>query len=952
MLEIERGLASVESAVVVAGAGAPGGLETALVEVRRIREAAEVVGLEHLLEATIELELLLDRSARRAGVLTPSATQSLQVATARLRELVAEVGAHPGQQGAASSAPAADESAVADRAAVSWGASDDDVVGRSPRPLLDDDELDQVFREEAREHLDGIDELLDNVATSRPALAEVRRRVHTLKGAAGLAGFEAVRRLAHRSEDLLELAAEVPEGRSVPEPWCRWLTDMVQGLETILDARSAGGDAGSAGLLRRLDELVEEAHVEEAEERLSEGGELSEASQSEAVVSKDVPDPFGPDDTSLPGASDPVGDDALERGRGEDDASAESDGGVTLADDEPTSAAVSREGTPVAQPRGREVDVRISLSELDELERVLEELIGLRSVIDVRHSRLGRLSGELQRGGKRLAELVEALRPGPQDRAVRTANDVAAGQTDESELRALRWRMLQEVVGDVGTSDRELEAEVDELRDELDRLGRLSTIFQQQLLGLRTVPIATLFRRLERLVRRTAAARGKRVRLDIEHGETQMDRRVLDALQESLQHLVVNAVEHGVENPELRRLRGKSREGRVTISTRTEGTAVVLEVADDGAGVDLDAVRRRAVEKGLLDPRAAERLEIDDALPLLLESGFTTATHVGALSGRGVGLDVVRACVERMGGRFDISSHRHEGARMKLWLPVHVAISRAMAVRVGEHELRVPTVGLRRIVRSGSPHHPGPWQPGAASSETLIGERAYRRFRLADLLGVEADGGRRASPVLVYELGDLAAAIEVDEVEDSAEIVTKPLPPLLSGYPGVSGVTVRPDGQLSLVLDLAALLAGAEDSDGALKRRTAEPSEMTVLVVDDSLSVRRVLSRLLERAGWSPVPARDGVEALELLRALETRPVAMVVDIEMPRMNGYEFVAAVRERVEWEDVPILMLTSRSADEHREKAIDLGADRYLLKPLQRDLILEVLDHLVTPGGREP
>jgi chemosensory pili system protein ChpA (sensor histidine kinase/response regulator) len=431
----------------------------------------------------------------------------------------------------------------------------------------------------------------------------------------------------------------------------------------------------------------------------------------------------------------------------------------------------------------------------------------------------------------------------------------------------------------------------------------------------------------------------------LEGAAVELDKAVLEEMAEPLMHLLRNAADHGIETPERRRQQGKLEAGRITVLAAHEGDQIVVRVEDDGGGVDLEAVRSRAVERGLLSVDAAARLTETELLALPFQPGFSTARTISETSGRGVGLDVVRTCVERLNGAVSLTSRPGEGTAFLVRLPMTVAVMRVLLVKARGQTFALPLASVARVVRLGG-------QDAEERGEQIrIGEEWHPRVNLGEALRLpmspSADVERPS--VLLIEVGDARAAVVVDQVQGGQEIVVKNLGAHLRGVRGVSGATVMGDGAVVLILDPADLVVASSGLPGRQAgSETPVSRTLSVLVVDDSPSVRRVLTNLLHRAGWTVRAACDGQEALNLLAA-EPAPDVMLVDVDMPRMDGFEFLAAVKSQAAHRGAPVVMLTSRSDDKSREKARNLGADGYVVKPYSDKDLLRTISGLTAKSN---
>jgi chemosensory pili system protein ChpA (sensor histidine kinase/response regulator) len=459
------------------------------------------------------------------------------------------------------------------------------------------------------------------------------------------------------------------------------------------------------------------------------------------------------------------------------------------------------------------------------------------------------------------------------------------------------------------------------------------------------VPLAQLASRLQRAVRVTAAQQGKRAALVLAGGRVELDKTVLEEMADPLLHLLRNAVDHGIEPGALRRAAGKPEQGTVRLSAAHEGTQVVLRVADDGAGVQPERVRAAAVAAGYLTEEEAAGLADAELHPLLFAPGLTTAGAVSQVSGRGVGLDVVKATVQRLKGSVAIASTPGRGTEVTVRLPTTLAITRVLMVAAAGQTFAVPLAAVAQIFRLDR----GEIERLGSEPVVRLEGRVYPLVHLARALALPeaAEGPPARVPVLVLDLGGRRHALAVERLVEAREVVVKPLGSLLARVRGVSGATLTGDGGVVLILDPEEVVGGGEAAASALPARVARRlarRALDVLIVDDSLSVRRVLGNLVRGAGWNPIAARDGVEALEILQRSARLPDAILLDIEMPRMDGYELAATLKSQRDLAGIPIVVVTSRAGDKHRAKALELGVAEYLVKPYPDAVLLDAVRRL--------
>ena len=506
-------------------------------------------------------------------------------------------------------------------------------------------------------------------------------------------------------------------------------------------------------------------------------------------------------------------------------------------------------------------------------------------------------------------------------------------------------RSLAEGVNDVSTVQQSLLKNLDIVDTALAAQGRLSREVQQQLFSIRTVPFGSLSERLYRILRGTAKELDKRANLEIRGGQTELDRSVLEKLAGPLEHLLRNALAHGIEPRDVRAKAGKSETGEITLTVRQVGNEIRIELADDGAGLNLAQVRARAVAQGRI---SADAQPTDDELiGCIFEAGFSTATAVTQVSGRGIGMDVVRSEIAALGGRVVVSTQAGRGTTFALYLPLTLAVAQAVLVRAGGRLWALPAPMVEQVQHLKADALVNLYLQRRVEWQGTIYPFHYLPRLLGDSQQIPESG--RHNAVLLLRSGQNVAAIHVDEMVGNQEVVVKNTGPQLARVSGIAGATVLGNGEILLIINpvqlaqrtaVPAFDPNAERVAPEVPRMAlAQAGRPLVMVVDDSLTVRRITSRLLAREGFDVLTAKDGIEALELLDA-ET-PDVILLDIEMPRMDGFEFTRTIKGNPEKSRIPIVMITSRTAEKHRSRAKDLGVDLYLGKPFQEE---ELLKHL--------
>ncbi|HMN93593.1 MAG TPA: Hpt domain-containing protein [Hydrogenophaga sp.] len=793
-------------------------------------------------------------------------------------------------------------------------------VGDGPVQDIDDDidvldtidaDLFPVFADEAAELLPQLGSALRQWV-ARPdngsARAEVLRNLHTLKGSARLAGALRLGEMVHRMETQAErLGSEVRRSEDV-EP-----------LQHDFDAISARFE-----MLRQTDLSSQDVVRTAAELRPS-------ADPAGAMLAPSGATDGGPD-ASIPALASPA------------------------------VLPVLGAPTPMAARTGAAVRVRPEL--LDRLMNQAGEVMISRSrmeneLVTLRGS-LKDLTGNLERLRLQLRDIELQAETQMQSRLAQAKD--ANQSFDPLEFdRFTRvqelTRMMAESVNDVATVQRNLQRAVESTEDSLVAQARQTRELQRDLLRTRMVEFEGISERLYRVVRQASKETGKQVRLDIVGGNIEMDRGVLDRMTGAFEHLLRNCVVHGIEPPEQRLAAGKPAEGQIEIRLTQELNDVAVVFRDDGAGLDLQRLLVRAQEQGFVAPGAA--LSDDEVAQLVFTAGLSTASEVSALAGRGVGMDVVRSDVVALGGRIVTHTQRGQGTSFELMLPLTTAVTQVVMLRAGELTWGVPSNLVQIVRRVGATDLARAYATGTLQEG---GEDVpfYWAGALMQSSTQSQEMQHRTLPVVIFRSAAQRVAMHVDEVLGNQEVVVKNLGPQLSRLPGLAGISMLASGAVALIYNPVALstVYGAQVADWAATQQAA-PAKATsgdadallaaqavsavplVLVVDDSITVRRVTQRLLQREGYRVSLAADGLQALERLQ--QERPTVVLSDIEMPRMDGFDLVRNIRADARLADLPVIMITSRIAEKHREHARELGVNHYLGKPYSEDELLALIAH---------
>ncbi len=793
-----------------------------------------------------------------------------------------------------------------------------------------DPQLLPIFLEEAAELVPQLGQQL-RAWSSQPAdvhnVQALQRTLHTLKGSARMAGAMAIGQVTHSMETRIENGLGLP---SIPPTIMDGLVLSYDRVSQLLEVLREGTGAGREAL------PYEQPAADDVGAGFGPAGPAPKLVAAEPVAER-VPDPdaaVGPSAAWLAGV--------------------------------PISSLTPR--APPARgevPHGAEETQRAMLRVRADL---VDRLVNEAGEVAIARSRI---EGELRAVKSSLKDLTESVtRLRRQLREIEiAAESQMQSRQREAEVKHETFdplefdrfssfqeitRMMAESVNDVATVQQGLIKNVDDADLALLAQARLNRDLQGGLMRVRMVPFNNLAERLYRVVRQTAKALGKRANLDIRGVQTEIDRSVLERMTGPFEHLLRNAIAHGLEEPAARSAAGKDEIGQIVLSARQEGNEFNLVLEDDGRGLDLPKIRARANAAGLA--REGDSLSDAQVAEFIFAPGFSTADEVSAISGRGIGMDVVRAEVAALGGRIDTEFKQAQGTRFTIALPLTLAVTQVVLARAGGHLYAIPSATVEQVRQARAEELAAAY----AAKVIVWQEREYPLFYLPRLLGdaVQAAQQQRFTPVLLVRSGTQRAAIHVDSLVGNQEVVVKNIGPQLARVTGIAGATVLGNGQIVLILNPVPLAVQAVASgiarsgvvavangvgDNAAIARLLPPPAPLVMVVDDSLTVRKITSRLLARENYQVLTARDGVDALEQLQGV--RPDIMLVDIEMPRMDGFDLTRNVRADAALKHIPIIMITSRAADKHRKYALEVGVNYFLGKPFQEDELLENIAALV-------
>ena len=783
-----------------------------------------------------------------------------------------------------------------------------------------DEELFPIFEEEGAELMPQLGGALRQWSVrpdNQSARMEVLRALHTLKGSARLAGAMRLGEMAHRIESEIEYLGSESVAAQDFEPLLARFDAMAQTFETLRATDLQALISPAALPFEPLLDLVSE-----------------EAAVPEVIAAAELKDTA----RSVPAQA----------------------GKIMI----PPPQMMSMQ--PLRQAASASIRVRSQL--LDRMVNQAGEVMITRSRLEVE---LGQLRGSLSDMSDNLNRLRQQLRDIEVQAESQMQSRLAQAKEAQAGFDPLEFdrftrvqeltRMMAESVNDVATVQRTLQRTVEATEDDLIAQARQTRELQRDLLRTRMVEFEGISDRLYRVVRQASKETGKQVKLDLLGGTIEMDRGMLDRMTPAFEHLLRNCVAHGIESPEVRSAAGKDVVGLITVNLRQEGNDVSVDFSDDGAGLNLQRIREKAVALGLVS--ADQALPDADAANLIFLPGFSTAAQVTELSGRGIGMDVVRSEVNGVGGRIETSTVAGQGTHFKLVLPLTTAVTQVVMVRAGNLSVGVPANVVETVRRATAKELQQSYNTGLFD---VAGE-LVPFFWSGALLQASRRSGEvqgKTSPVVVFRSAAQRIALHVDEVLGNQEVVVKNLGPQLSRLPGLAGMSVLASGAVVLIYNPVALATIYGQQARALSADSAEPHVLEsqpsqdmpkvsqalpvappqaplILVVDDSITVRRVTQRLLQREGYRVAMAADGLQALERLQ--EERPTVVLSDIEMPRMDGFDLARNIRADARLSNLPIVMITSRIAEKHREHAKELGVDHYLGKPYSEDELMSLVRH---------
>ncbi|MEJ2141483.1 MAG: Hpt domain-containing protein, partial [Gammaproteobacteria bacterium] len=849
-----------------------------------------------------------------------------------------------------------------------------------------DEELLEIFIEEGEEILDECDNTLhqwEKTPDDSELVEALQRQLHTLKGGARMAGISEIGDLGHDIESMLTAVVDghIVVSKDMQKVLVRAQDRLVSMLEQV---KSHLRPSPANDLIAEVNRILKGPTVEQIEEVEHPIEIIDVAEPTEDNIEIEISDDFDAEAEAPVEETIEILDEASTTSLDELD---KLDNVVPLESqqvdleqpviEESIPAAIESEPLPEVPGAGelqveedggdRRKGSRIQHEQIRVRSDLLDNLVNFAGEVSIYRSRMEQQTNtfrfNLQELDDTISRFREQLRQFEMEAEAqiqyRKEDTLAQGYEDFDPLEMDRFTQMQhlsrgmlESLGDLDSLRSILSNITRESETLLVQQSRVTSELQEGLMRTRMVQVSGQAPRLRRIVRQTSDEMGKVVEVHMHGMDNELDRNVLDRVIPPVEHMLRNAIAHGIEKPELRKQAGKPESGNINISFNREGGEFVIRISDDGAGINLDAIRDKAIEKGMISANAQPSKEA--LLDLMMQSGFSTAEEITQIAGRGVGMDVVSTEIKQLGGHLQIDTEKGKGTLFTINMPLTLAVSRALMVNIGDETYAIPLLSVEGVERVNQDE----LLEMAQSDEPVyhwVGND-YKFMHLSSAMGMHQPivyDENKSVPILLVRSGEYRAAIQVDRLIGSREIVVKPIGPQFSNLRGVSGATIMGDGRVVLIIDPAILvrLAATEDmqppEETVIEEVVEEETPPTVMIVDDSITVRKVTTRFLERNDMGVLTAKDGVDALQQLQLDENIPDVMLLDVEMPRMDGFELATNIRNDERLKNIPIIMITSRTGGKHRDRAMNIGVNVYLGKPYNE---AELLENIHTLSGK--
>lgn len=817
------------------------------------------------------------------------------------------------------------------------------------------DEFEEILQDFLIESFELIEQLDQDLVEleSRPddldLLNRIFRVAHTIKGASSFLNFDVLTHLTHHMENLLNMArhGDLTIDADVMDVILESI-DLMKAL--LVRIRDSGVDGG-----------LEIAHCVERLDAVANGTPLSAVAEAE---------------TSAPKAEAVVSpvqeeEEADYSGMSEAEVEAEIERLIAVRQAEDAAKRANKTSTP-PMPEEEEPDYS-GMSE-EEVEAEIERLIAVRQAEDAAKRAQKSAQPEEPKAEAAPAPVVHAA-PKPQNEpvAVKAApaprkaepkeegenrGSAAVEQTIRVDVKRLDH--LMNLIGELVLGKNRLikinddveeryegEAFLEELNQVVSIVSLVTTDLQIAVMKTRMLPIGKVFNKFPRMIRDLSRELNKKIELEITGEETELDKSIVEEIGDPLVHIIRNSCDHGIETPDIRLASGKEESGTIHLKAYHEGNHIVIQIIDDGKGLDAEMLKQKSIEKGIITEKEADLMSEKEAFGLIFRPGFSTAAQVTSVSGRGVGMDVVKTNIEKLNGMIDIDSEVGKGTSMKLKIPLTLAIIQALLVGVQEEYYAIPLASVLETVRISKDEI----YTVESRSVMRLRDEVLSLVHIGDIFEVERvfDNSEHAY-VVVLGLAESKIGLIVDSLVGQEEIVIKSLGEYLKGIEGIAGATIRGDGGVTLIVDVAALMQMAKSvkstvgQENEAKGRIGaknKASDYTVMIVDDSKTDRTIMRKALEPMGITLVEATDGVEALNILKQGDYMFDGMLVDIEMPRMDGYTLAAEIKKYNKYKNLPLIAVTSRTGKADRMRGVESGMVEYITKPYSPEYLMNVV-----------
>lgn len=764
-------------------------------------------------------------------------------------------------------------------------------------------------------------------------LNSIFRVAHTVKGSSSFLNFDVLTKLTHKMEDVLNKARH-GELKITPDIMDVVL-ESVDKMKTLLGCIRDNGNDTAIGM-----------DIEPICAKLAAVAEGGAVQNSVSPTPEPVPQATASVESapqSAPAQANP--------------APAPEQAGVATAQT-PAQAAPAAQATPAQRidPLSQEPEIDVNQLSDAEVEAEIERLLKLRKAEDT-----ARRAEKAKNPPPPKPATPKPATPPPAAKKVPAAgganNPAAMEQTIRVEVK--RLDQLMNLSGELVLSKNRLLTIYDELQERydgeqfLDKLNQvanslsiITTDIQLAVMKTRMQPVSKVFSKFPRVVRDLSRELGKQIELELSGEETELDKSIIEEIGDPIMHMIRNSCDHGVEDPATRVSLGKPERGVVQLKAYNEGNHIIIEIADDGKGLDADMLRQKCIEKNLITEKEADQMSDKEAFALIFKPGFSTAQKVTSVSGRGVGMDVVKTNIEKLNGIIEIDSELGKGSVFRLKIPLTLAIMQSLLVGAQEEYYAIPLASVIETVRVP-----------LDSIYTIEGKNVLRLrdevislVRLADVFNVkqvfESD---TQAYVVIIGVAEAKLGVIIDTLVGQEEIVIKSMGEYLQNIPGIAGATIRGDGRVTLIVDVGSMMNLAKQIktdikaqiESEAKKAKEKPSDYNVLIVDDSKMDRTLMQKALEPLGVKVFEATNGVEALEMLKAKDRDVDAMLIDIEMPKMDGYTLAGEIRKYSKYRYLPLIAVTSRTSKTDRLRGVEVGMTEYITKPYSPEYLENVV-----------